>query len=393
MLRRFVPAAAALLLALSAATAAAVPPTAPAAPQTKAPSDEHVSRPAVSDLAARALGPAGEMRGMALNDMGVRTLPATIPDFPRMAAAGITSVTVYVYLYVSDPTGTTVTTGLHTPTDAELDAVAQAAHLNGMDLHLMPVLLDTDTRGWRGRYFPSDLNAFFASYTERLVYYADLAQRTGATLFYVGSENERIAGKTAYWRGVINSVRQHYSGALSYMSTPYTAKNVRFWDALDLAGISAYFSMGADDNPTYERYLAAWNQVHTPFVRALARAVRKPLVYSEVGYYAQQQAFANPAEKPETTKMPAPAAQADGYRALLDVLKDEPSVYGVTWWRWAPAGTPADTAYSPNGKPAECVIAAHWSPYPDVRTAASAPVCDLHAFDAALATVGQLIPR
>ena len=377
--------AALLLLPLGAVTSTA-------APAGTAPSDAHVKRAPVSPVVARALGPAGELRDMALNDVQGRTLDATIADFPRMAAEGITSVSAYVYLYVQDPTANEVSAWTLTPLDAELELVADAAHDNGLELHLMPVLLDKQTNTWRGGYKPSDPDAFFASYTAQLVHYAKLATALDVPLFYVGSENQSIAGYTSHWKAAVREVRKHYKGAVSFMSTPYQAKDVRFWDSLDLVSISAYFSMGEDANPTYERFLAAWREVHTPFVRDMAKRLRKPLIYGETGYYAQQHAFAAPHAKPAATNAPAPAAQADGYRALLDVLAQEPNVYGVSWWRWAPATHPGDSSFSPNGKPAECVIAAHWSQDPEVREAAtSRPTCDLHLLDQVLATATEPI--
>ena len=384
--------AAALVVLLGSAAVAAAPP-APVTPAqvSAAPADKHVKRAPLSGRAAAALGPAGELRGMALNDVSTgRVLAATIADFPRMAAEGITSVSVYVYLYLPSPTGTTVSTGPYTPTDAEIELVAEAAQASGLDVHMMPVLLDHATNSWRGTYVPTSLDEFFASYTAQLERYAALADRLGVTLFYVGSENNAIRGHTGHWRGAISAVRAKYSGALSYLSTSYTTGEVLFWDALDLAAIAPYFSMGEDDNPTYERFMSAWRE-HAPGVKRIASRLPKPLIFGEAGYRSQQQAFAHPSRKPPYYKMPAPAAQADAYRALLDTLRTLPHVYGVTWWRWSAGVGAADTGYSPNGKPAECVLAANWSPYDDVRTAASAPTCDLHALDAALAAVGGVI--
>lgn len=359
-----------------------------------APADGHVPRAQLSGAAARALGAHGEIRGVALND-GVpgRVLLADIPDFPRMAALGITSVSVYIYLYVPSPTGTTITTGTNTPTDAELQAVAAAAHASHLDLTLTPVLLNSGPHVWRGMYQPSDLAAFFTNYTAQLVKYATLSEQLGATLFYVGSENNGIAGDTAYWRAAIREVRQHYSGAVSYMSTAYESPFVKFWDDLDLASISVYLSMGEDANPTYQRFMSAWHDVHTPFIQRLTKYLHKPLVYAEVGYNSAESSFAHPQYEPGPTAIAAPAAQADAYRAFLDVLHDNPSVYGTTWWHWQTGSTVANTGYSPNGKPAECVIAANWSENAAVRAVASAPVCDLHALDAVLATAGGVLPQ
>jgi hypothetical protein len=310
-----------------------------------------------------------------------------------MAADGMTTVSVYVYLYVANPTANVVTTGKNTPTDQELQVVAQAAHQNGLDVHLTPVLLDTGTNSWRGNYRPSDLSAFFASYTAQVLKYADLAQQLGVTLFYVGSENDTISTQTARWRALVKEVRKHYTGAVTYMSTGYEPLKVKFWDALDLASISVYFSMGEDENPTYDRFRAAWREVHTPYVSNLAKKIRKPLVYAEVGYHSAQSSYAHNERTPTSHQLSAPAAQADAYAAFLDVLKDNPYAYGVVWWRWMPNAGPADTSYAPNGKPAECVLAAHWSHDPDVRLAAAGnPTCDLHAFDQAVTTATSLLP-
>jgi hypothetical protein len=341
----------ALAVGLTAPTSGAAAPAAPA--------DAHVKRAAVSPVVARALGSAGEMRGMAINDISAgRAVDVTTLDFPRMAADGITSVSLYVYLYVDSPTGSTFSTGQNTVTDPEIELVSSRAKEAGLDLHLAPVLLNKADGTWRGTYVPKDMAAFFRNYTVEVTRLADFAQRLGVTMFYVGTENDAIANQTAYWRALVAETRKHYSGALTYMSTGYTPLNVRFWDALDIASLSIYFSMGEDANPTYDRFRAAWREVHTPFVAGIAKKIRKPIVYAEVGYSSQQHSFAHPERAAGGVNLAAPAAQADGYAALLDVLKQNPSVYGTTWWRWAPGGShPADSSYAPNGKPAECVLA------------------------------------
>lgn len=378
------------LIVLGAGVATALP-----GPSARALSDTHVRRANVSARLATALGEAGEIRGMALNDMQVteRGLLATAADFPKMAAMGITSVSVYVYLYVSDPTASDVHSGLLTPTDDEITQLASAAQANGMTMQLQPVLLETQTNTWRGTYVPSDVDAFFASYTPVVLHYADLASTIGASLFYVGSENNNIVGHTALWQRLIAQVRQHFSGALSYMSTGYATPKVKFWRSLDVVSLSPYFSLGDDATPTYERDLAAWAQAHTPYIRKLSKQLKMPIIYGEAGYHSQEHAFAEPQSPGPTTALSAPAAQADAYRALLDVLAQEPGVYGVTWWRWSTGTTVLDTSYSPNGKPAECVIAQHWSTNALVQSAASGPQCDLHVLDATLLSVAGALPK
>ncbi|MGZ6791337.1 MAG: glycoside hydrolase family 113 [Mycobacteriales bacterium] len=396
-------AAAALLLATLAGTASAggVLPRRSAAGAVAlpaglsagaAPADAHVRRKPLLPRAAAALGPSGELRGMTLNgfQLSDRALEASVADLPRMAAEGVNSVAVYVYLTLSDPAGNVVTTGNRTPSDAELQLVAQTAHALGMGVQLMPVLTDTATNSWRGNYHPSDLRAFWASYTTAVLRYADLAQSLGVQLLYVGSEQRSLETQTGLWTSLIGQVRRHYSGALSYMAIPSSAHNVRFFGLLDLAAVSPYLPLGTDAEPTYERDVAAWTQAHVPLITKIAAMVRVPLVYGEMGYNSQKGAFTRPEVASSPTGTPAPAAQADAYRALLDVLARTPQVYGVTWYHWRSTTTVADTGYSPAGKPAECVLAAHWSPYPEVRSLAALPVCDLHALDAELASLPPL---
>jgi hypothetical protein len=366
----------------------------PTAPHSAAVSDSHIKRPAVSLRLARALGPAGEMRGMALNDVqpGGRGLLAIAADFPRMALEGITSVSVYVYKYVDDPTATEIHDGFLTPSDLEITTLASAAKANGLTMQLQPVLLDDATASWRGRYVPRDINAFFASYDAMILRYADLATKIGASLFYVGSENDKIVGYTTHWQKLIAQVRQHFSGALTYMSTGYTPLNVKFWRSLDVVSISPYFSLGEDATPTYDRARAAWAESHTPYVRSLIKKLKMPIIYGEAGYHSQQHAFAQPQAAQPVGMLAAPAAQADAYAALLDVLAQEPGVYGVTWWRWASTSTITDTSYAPNNKPAECVLAHHWSTNALVRTVADSPACDLHAFDQLMISLAAALP-
>jgi hypothetical protein len=379
-------------LAATTATAgsphASLPNTAIAASTGTAPADAHAVRKPVGPRAAAALGPHGELRGIALNDIGTSNslVEATVADFPRMAAEGVTSVSVYVYLYVDSPTSTVVSTGAFTPSDQVINLVSTAAKANGLQLQLQPVLLDRATSTWRGRYVPASIPAFFASYTQQLLHYADLAQSLGVSLFYVGSENVQLEPRAGDWRRLIATVRRHYTGALSYLAILGSARQISWWNSLDLAAVSPYFSLGPDALPTYDRMGIAWRSSIVPAVQNVVRAIRVPLIYGEIGYSSAKGAFTHPETTPPAPVAPAPAAQADAYRVLLDVLAGTSGVYGVTWWRWQPASTVADTGYSPAGKPAECALASHWSQNAAVRALAAMPGCDLHAVDSLLAT-------
>ncbi|MCU1595511.1 MAG: hypothetical protein JWO12_2903 [Frankiales bacterium] len=369
------------------------PPTNLLGPRTSAPADLHVARRPVSSRVKAALGAGGELRGIDLNnvDLAGRAFASTIADFPRMAAEGINTVSIYVYLYLPDMNGNTVSTGPGTPSDTVIQLVTRAAQASGLAVHLMPVLRNNTDGSWQGYYLPTSVPAFFASYTAQLDHYADLAQSLGMTLFYLGAEDVYLESFVAQWRALAKSVRRHYSGALSYMTIPLTAPTVKFWDAVDLAAVSAYFSMGEDARPTYERFLAAWREAHIPTVNKILKAIKgRPLIYAETGYNSQAGSFTHPNDPAQPGGQLALQAQADGYRALLDTLAKTAGVYGVSWWYWASGTTVNDQGYSPAGKPAECVLAQHWSTDANIRALASQPLCGLSPAESLLNAVPRV---
>ena len=371
------PLVAGLAAALAAGAVAVIPAQ---ATTTRALADSHARRAAVSSKVAAALGPGGEMRGMALNNRSAAQLTASTLDFRRMADDGITSVTAYIYLYVDSPGSSNVTTGELTPSDATLKQVTAQAQANGLSMHYMPVLLDRATNTFRGRYVPADLPSFFRNYTTVLDHYADLAQANGVTLFFVGSENDAIAGYGTAWKTLIASVRRHYSGALSYMATGYAGTGVKFWDALDIAAVSPYYSLGTESVITYDRLMSAWNKDHLPYLARLAKTIRKPLVFGEIGYVSRTLGYNNPSSS-GAGLLPAPTAQQIAYRALLDAVAKSPYIYGMTLWFWDVTSTSVDTGYSPKGKPAECTLAQRWSTDSSTLQLASLPTCDLSVVD------------
>jgi hypothetical protein len=350
----------------------------------------------ITPAAARALGPQKQIRGMALNDqLAGRSLVSTIPDFPHLKALGVNSVAIYVYLYVHDPKSTEVITGPNTASDSEITTTIDAARQQGLGVQLHPVMMDLTTLTWRGSFQPTSVSRFFSSYTTQLVHYAQLGQAHGANLFYVGSELNNLVKYTTQWRAVIKTVRRHFSGALAYMSNirVSAATKVWFYDALDFAGLAPYYYMHWKPTPSYDDFRRAWTG-YTTGTGAIAKWLYDlpiPLLYSEIGYHSQERSFVTPYAAGKSARdLPAPQAQADAYRALIDVLNRTRGVKGVTFWAWAPGTkSPADTGFSPAGKPAECVMARAWSTDPTVRSLLNNPGCNLSALDAALLKVSE----
>jgi hypothetical protein len=185
-------------------------------------------------------------------------------------------------------------------------------------------------------------------------HYADLAQQTGMSLFYVGSEMIDSDGYLDYWHQVIASARQHFSGPLSYEQDWREVGHFNFGDAVDVVSISAYFPLSSDPSPTLTQLDAGWQSYGgaDAFAEVAGQAQRwgKPIVFGEVGYEASSRAAVNPCCN-STSTTNDPGLQERAYQALLDTFVSQPWWGGVTWWAWN-NGDPR----SPEGKPAEGLI-------------------------------------
>jgi hypothetical protein len=64
----------------------------------------------------------------------------------------------------------------------------------------------------------------------------------------VGSELASLEREDTEWRALIRAIRAKYAGPLVYSANWDHLDDVQFWDALDLAGASAYFELPLPDD-------------------------------------------------------------------------------------------------------------------------------------------------
>lgn len=99
--------------------------------------------------------------------------------------------------------------------------------------------------------------------------------------------NDRAEELDRHWRTVVSAVRRIYHGQLTYAANFDQYDRVGFWDALDLIGVNAYFSLrrglGPADLPTLER---GWAEVLDDLeaFRAGAGLQDRPVLFTEIGY-------------------------------------------------------------------------------------------------------------
>lgn len=258
--------------------------------------------------------------------------------------------------------------------DAGLAATARLARAAGIRTLLKPHLwLAGGAPGqWIGDLAMAsegDWVKWFASYRKFILRYAELAEREGIEALAVGTELKVTAlTREADWRRLIAEVRRVYRGRLTYAANWHQEyEDIRFWDALDFVGIQAYFPLAEKAGADVAELERGW-QRHLPALESFASRVGKPVVFTEIGYKSTRDTAIEPWVWPRRDaerryRDPGNVdtqAQADAYEAFFRTFWDRPWFGGAYFWKWYPKprpGDPADSDFTPQGKPAERVLA------------------------------------
>ena len=223
--------------------------------------------------------------------------------------------------------------------------------------------------------WPSDIDfetdqewdAWFESYESWILSYALLAEELRVDLFCVGTELTHPAlERPEQFRQVIAKVRRVYHGPLTYAANWYQEfEALTFWDALDLVGLDNYYPL-ADSADSGEEQLRVAAARVADRIEAVALRVRKPVIFTEVGFPSVRAAGTAKHEGSPTDL----ERQALLYRVTFETYWSRSWFYGFYWWKWFSdpknAG-PGGDEWTPRGKPAERVVA-DWYAKPAPRS-------------------------
>ena len=328
--------------------------------------------------------PPGPIGARAVRQNGVSWVggrsPVTAEDFDRLVANGVSWIAQNPFGWQRSLDSPEIVlrpeAGWWGESDRGLAETARLARARGIRTLLRPHLWVAGPQGhggWSGDIAmrsEEEWARWFESYRRFILHYAALAEREGIEVLCVGAELKRATrGHEAEWRRLIAGVREAYHGRLTYAANwDGEYEQIGFWDALDYAGVQAYFPLAEGERPTLDQLTAGWAP-HLKSLERLARSTGKRVLFTEIGYRSAPGAAARPWEWGTREGGPATpeglALQADAYEAFFRAAWPAEWLAGAYFWKWYPGlerkGGPPAVEFSPQNKPAERVMARWFS--------------------------------
>ncbi|APR80513.1 Hypothetical protein A7982_05860 [Minicystis rosea] len=247
---------------------------------------------------------------------------------------------------------------------AVLTAIKQA-HARGLKVFLVPHLW-VETGEWRALIDPGDDAAWarwIAAYRAFLLTWAGVAAEGSAEMLSVGVELRSwvTTPRARSMITLIDEVRRVYPGLLTYSANWDDVEDTLILGAVDLIGINAFYPL-ADRDGAGPTELAEGGRRVAAKIDALARALDKPVVLTEIGYTTRPNPAIRPWEWPDamTDVHVDQRAQAEAYAALIAPFLESRTFAGFFVWRYYAdpddVSQEAEWGFSPRGKLAELVL-------------------------------------
>lgn len=205
----------------------------------------------------------------------------------------------------------------------------------------------------------NDWENFASTYSQYILDYAKIADSLHVDMFSVGVELRNVAkNKPEIFEEIIDSVRNVYSGKLTYSANWDNYKNIPFWNKLDYIGIDAYFPLTELKSPTYTDYFNGWKSIKTD-LKEYSIKYNKPVLFTEFGYRNIDYNGKEPWNDKENGSNNV-TNQSNALQALYCNFWNESWFAGGFLWKWFPhhseVGGAQDNQFTPQNKPAENII-------------------------------------
>ena len=225
--------------------------------------------------------------------------------------------------------------------------------------HLDLVESEGKWRGDIGFSNPDEWQKWSESYAAFILHYANLAAQENVEIICLGTELSNAAlTQPQFWLDLIKKVREVYKGQLTYAANWNDEfSQIKFWDALDYAGVDPYFPLVTGARPSVEQLKEVWTD-WLKIISAWQKAINKPVILTEIGYKSTLDAIDEPWQHTAVGELDL-QMQVKCYQALLESFWDKPWFYGAYWWYWGvhpKMGGENNRGFTPQNKPAQEVI-------------------------------------
>lgn len=220
-----------------------------------------------------------------------------------------------------------------TPTPRQIEDFLAEAAKSHMRVTIRPILnedilVQQNPLAWRGMIQPQSVSAWFQSYQQLLMPYAQAAQQGQAATFVIGAELDSLE-RAPEWAGLVTQLKSVYSGELVYDENfdEFAAD----YQNLPLPGhnIDAYPRFNLPENASVSMITQAWRS----WLGAHRPVVLHSLVLAEVGIVAVAGAYQSPGAWVGTTSAPIDAqVQTNWYQAVCQAVAAEGVGGGIYWW-------------------------------------------------------------
>lgn len=275
----------------------------------------------------------------------------------KLAECGGDAVAFVPTWFMENPGSSTIHRTDLTVDDTLLSGAVLIAEDLGFKVMLKPHV-DVETGEWRGFISPGDADSWFSSYLGMILHYADICESCNVERLCIGTELTSMSGMP-HWKPLIDSVRAHFRGELTFAADWNGINKVKFWDELDYAGIDFYSPLASREGEGPEVYL---ENISDWFDRLddFASSINKPMIVTEIGFRSTRKAALEPWEWQENAPVDE-AVQADCYRSVLESFPQKSWLAGIYFWMWEDnVDSISATGYSPRGKSAEQILREYW---------------------------------
>lgn len=206
-----------------------------------------------------------------------------------------------------------------------------------------------------------------AEYKNYIMSYALLAEEMGVEMLCIGTEmRQSVKLRPEFWLGLIASIKEVYTGKLTYSANWDSYNSVHFWDQLDYIGLSAYFPLSEEKTPKVSDLLKKWKTINSE-LEDYSKNHQKQILFTEYGYLSVDGCAGKTweLEKNISNLKINELAQANSIGALLANFTQQEWWAGGFLWKWFPnmqghEGYP-EKDYTPQDKQAEKVLSKYYS--------------------------------